>query len=89
MASRRDATTWRSTNEHLPKTNWKLQKNHSSETGKQIQYDIQELRQGPKRISRWIEQREKPVEWQEQEKATTMWGKLKKQYARDLPNVTQ
>ena len=48
------------------------------ETGNQIKYDIQELRQDPQKIARWIKQRESPPEWQTQDNANTMWAKLKK-----------
>ena len=79
MASKHDATTatWSSTTQHMPETNEKLQKRQPKETGKQIKYDIQELRRDPQKIARWAKQREELPEFQPQETATQMWKKLK------------
>ena len=44
----------------MPKTNAEIQTIQKKETGRQIQYDLQDRRQDPEKLTRWFKQRHEP-----------------------------
>ena len=61
-------------------------KGNPEETGKHILYDIQDLRRDPRKITRWIEQREEPPGDNKNGPTGTteqIWGKSNTQYTKD------
>jgi len=59
MASKHGATkeAQRNTNGHMSQTNENYKTKTPKETGEDIKYDIDKLREDPQKLSRWMEQR--------------------------------
>jgi len=72
-------TTQGHTNEHMPKTNAKLQKTKHKETGSQVTYDIQKMREDPEKLKQWIQeqQKETPQDIDKAKNATQLWEEIK------------
>ena len=58
-------------------------KKKRTEKGSQITYDIQAMREDPRKLSRWLQQGEVPT-YSDTENATQMWGNVKNTYTKRI-----